>query len=69
MSSSPAAPDFEPLLTAAEALLKSLTFDDSGIAGRGGNGGLISRETTRKGDSLRLELNRINILLGRKETQ
>lgn len=59
--------DLDPLLKAAEALLKSLTYDESGIDGRGGNGGLISRETIQKGDFLRIELSRVNRLLGRKE--
>lgn len=58
--------DLDPLLKAAEALLKALNFDDSGIDGRGGNGGLISRETVQKGDFLRIELSRVNRALGRK---
>ncbi|SHF00771.1 hypothetical protein SAMN02745157_1425 [Kaistia soli DSM 19436] len=41
---------------AARALLDAVTFDDSGSNGRGGNGGLISRETMRKADELRLVL-------------
>jgi hypothetical protein len=45
-----------PLVSAARALLDAITFDDSGQGGRGGNGGLISHETIRKGDALRLLL-------------
>lgn len=41
---------------AAFALLASLGNDDAGINGRGGNGGLISRETIRKADDLRIAL-------------
>ncbi len=51
--------DIDPLLKAAHALLASLTFDDSGINGRGGNGGLLSRETVRKSDELRIILSRV----------
>lgn len=48
--------DVEPIIEAAEKLIESLTFDDSGSAGRGGNGGLISRDTIRKSDQLRVLL-------------
>ncbi|KQT52244.1 MULTISPECIES: hypothetical protein [unclassified Aureimonas] len=44
------------LIDAAQDLVAAITFDDSGIAGRGGNGGLISRETIRKADELRFAL-------------
>lgn len=44
------------LACAARALLEAITHDDSGAAGRGGNGGLISRETMSKADELRLAL-------------
>lgn len=44
------------LEAAAKALLDAVTFDDSGAGGRGGNGGLISRDTIRKADELRLIL-------------
>lgn len=44
------------LATAARALLDAITHDDSGTAGRGGHGGLISRETIGKADTLRLAL-------------
>jgi hypothetical protein len=43
---------------AALALLDALSFDDRGEFGRGGNGGLISRETIRKADNLRIALMR-----------
>jgi hypothetical protein len=46
--------DTNEIITAAEALIESLVFDDSGVNGRGGNGGLISRETIRKADELRI---------------
>lgn len=42
--------------TAARALLDALNFDNCGELGRGGNGGLISRETMRKADALRMAL-------------
>lgn len=49
-------PDDE-LIAAATALLTSVDFDNNGmmVAGvyRGGNGGLISRETTKAADDLR----------------
>lgn len=41
-------------IRAAEALIDAVTFDDSGSHGQGGNGGLLSRETIRKADALRL---------------
>lgn len=44
------------LYDAVEDLLAALTYDDSGLHGRGGNGGLISRETIAKSDRLRLLL-------------
>lgn len=46
------------LVEKAHALVQGVTFDDSGIQGRGGNGGLISRETIRKADELRMVLSR-----------
>lgn len=46
----------ERLEAAARDLLNAVTFDDSGAGGRGGNGGLISRETIAKADRLRLIL-------------
>lgn len=46
----------ERLEAAARDLLNAVTFDDSGAGGRGGNGGLISRETIAKADKLRLIL-------------
>lgn len=47
------------LIKAAKELVDAITFDDSGIMGRGGNGGLISRETIRKADELRLEIGKV----------
>lgn len=50
-------PDDELITAAATALLASVDFDNNGmmVAGvyRGGNGGLISRETTKAADDLR----------------
>lgn len=43
-------------LAAAKALLASVEFDDRGIAGKGGNGGLISPETIRAAAELRIAL-------------
>lgn len=42
------------VIAAARALIDAVTFDDSGVHGRGGNGGLLSRDTIRKADELRL---------------
>lgn len=44
------------LATALDDLIKAITFDDSGENGKGGNGGLISRETIRKADEARIVL-------------
>lgn len=44
------------VLEAAAALVAAVTFDDSGTNGQGGNGGLLSRDTIRKADGLRLAL-------------
>ncbi len=52
------AAELAALLSAARALSEAVTFDDSGRAGRGGNGGLLSRETIRKNDELKLALSR-----------
>ena len=46
----------ERLETASRDLLNALTYDDSGAGGRGGGGGLISRDTIAKADQLRLIL-------------
>lgn len=54
------ADEIESLVAATEALLKSLSFSDNGVLGRGGNGGVM------KGDLVRIELYRINRKLGRK---
>jgi hypothetical protein len=43
---------------AAQKLIDAVTFDMHGIDGRGGNGGLISNETLRAADELRLALYR-----------
>lgn len=47
------------LIAAARDLIAAVTFDDSGVFGRGGNGGLLSRETIRKADTLRLIISSI----------
>jgi len=44
------------IVTAAESLVEAVTNDDSGSLGSGGNGGLLSRETIRKSDELRVLL-------------
>ena len=46
----------EQIIHAAERLVEAVQFDDSGEYGRGGNGGLISKETIRKSDELRVLL-------------
>lgn len=46
----------DALIRAAEDLVEAVTFDDSGTHGQGGNGGLLSRETIRKADALRLAI-------------
>lgn len=42
------------LISAATTLIEAVTFDDSGAHGRGGKGGLLSRDTIRKADELRV---------------
>jgi hypothetical protein len=49
----------QDIVRAAQELIDAVSFDDSGIDGRGGNGGLISRETIRKSDELRILLSRL----------
>lgn len=44
------------IIPAARALLDAIMLDDHGINGRGGNGGLISPDTIRKADELRMAL-------------
>lgn len=46
------------IIDAAQKLVDAVSFDNNGEMGRGGNGGLISRETMRAADELRLELYR-----------
>jgi len=46
----------DEVVAAAERLVEALTIDDSGSLGTGGNGGLLSRETIRKADELRVLL-------------
>ncbi|WP_375597605.1 hypothetical protein [Devosia sp. Naph2] len=50
------------LLERAKAVVDRVTFDDSGMMGQGGNGGLLSRETICAVDELRLTLNDIQRL-------
>lgn len=49
-------PLIQEIVAAAGALVDAVTFDDSGFMGKGGNGGLVSRETIRRSDELRLLL-------------
>src|SRR5690554_4659634 len=48
------------VITAARTLLERVTFDTTGDAGRGGNGGLISCDTLRAADGLRVAISRQN---------
>lgn len=48
----------KPLIAVAEEFLESVTFDDSGIGGRGGQGGLISTKTQKISGELRLAISR-----------
>jgi hypothetical protein len=41
-------------------VIEKITFDDSGSAGRGGNGGLISRDTIHAVDKLRNKMSSLN---------
>lgn len=50
--------DAGPMIAAAKTLLDAVTYDVSGIDGRGGNGGLTSTETIRAADQLRLIISR-----------
>lgn len=47
------------LVAKARKLVEAVTFDDSGFQGQGGNGGLLSRETIRAADELRLSLDAV----------
>ncbi len=58
-----------PLIEAAQAAVDAITFDDSGMNGRGGNGGLISRQTIRKTDELRIALRRAQVEMRKAATQ
>lgn len=49
-------PPIDRLIKRAQLTVSRVTFDDSGIAGKGGNGGLLSSETIRASDELRLAL-------------
>lgn len=51
----------EDILASAERVMESVTFDVSGINGRGGNGGLTSTDTIRACDELRLVISRYRI--------
>lgn len=51
--------DLAPLLTAAELLIERVHYDLSGHNGQGGNGGLLSSETVKAGDKLRLEIYKV----------
>ena len=48
--------EIEAFVAETRDLVEKVTFDESGIAGRGGNGGLLSRETIRAADELRQRL-------------
>jgi hypothetical protein len=52
----------EEIVKAAEQLVEAIKFDDSGVNGKGGNGGLISQVTIRKSDDLRVLLLRYRLL-------
>lgn len=47
------------LLEQAEDVVNRVTFDESGALGKGGNGGLLSRETIRATDELRITISEI----------
>ena len=47
------------LIPNAQNLLDRFTFDVSGIGGRGGNGGLITKDTMKAADQLRMALEEI----------
>lgn len=49
------------------ALVDRVRFDDSGVDGRGGNGGLLSRETLRAADNLRIWLMRMDTASARHD--
>ncbi len=58
-----------PLIEAAQAAVDAITFDDSGTQGRGGNGGLVSRQTIRKSDELRIAIRRAQAELSEMTTR
>ena len=59
----PLPPAIAAALTAAAELLERVTFDSDGVMvgfmRQGGNGGIISNDTLRAADALRLALDRI----------
>lgn len=62
-TSTPSPSDTASALAAARALLAAVDYDNNGkvVAGirTGGNGGLISPDTSRAADTLRLALDRL----------
>lgn len=55
--------EIEAIVTETRDLIDKVTFDESGMAGRGGNGGLLSRETIRAADELRQHLESVATLV------
>ncbi|UJW87927.1 hypothetical protein [Devosia sp. SL43] len=57
-------PEAARLAERSADLANAVTFDDSGTLGKGGNGGLLSRETIHKAGLVQLTLNDIKKLKG-----
>jgi hypothetical protein len=56
------------LITAAEKLVEAITHDNSGTMGRGGNGGLISRDTMRLADETRVAIHQARAADAQRKT-
>lgn len=52
-------PQLKALVDGADKLVDSVSYDVAGHHGRGGNGGLVSNDTIRACDELRVVLNRL----------
>jgi hypothetical protein len=46
-------------IAAAKKLIDAVSYDVNGVNGRGGNGGLVSTETIRASDELRLVVHKV----------
>lgn len=52
----------DDFIRAVEALIRSVDYDENGVGGKGGNGGLLSRDTLHKMGEARQHLHRFKQL-------